>query len=64
MKQQEPFSNTGTIWLFDYKYHAVIEKRKDGTDISHVLPHGGKSLCMGKIIADLIPNAHANKQRN
>ena len=27
MRQQEPFSDTGTTWLFDYKHYAVIEKR-------------------------------------
>lgn len=36
MRQQEPFSDTGTTWLFDYKHYAVIEKRIDGTDIVHV----------------------------
>lgn len=23
MRQQEPFSDTGTTWLFDYKHYAV-----------------------------------------
>lgn len=35
MRQQEPFSDTGTT-AFDYKHYAVIEKRIDGTDIVHV----------------------------
>ncbi|MFZ4367040.1 hypothetical protein ACOY9F_24490, partial [Citrobacter portucalensis] len=46
------------------KMTAVIEKRIDGTDIVHVRPHGRKSLCMGKIIADLLSDTHANNKRD
>ena len=64
MRQQEPFSDTGTTWLFDYKHYAVIEKRIDGTDIVHVRQKKKKSLCMGKIIADLLSDTHANNKRD
>ncbi|EPK4354840.1 hypothetical protein MBR80_005459 [Klebsiella pneumoniae] len=37
-----PFQSTGTVWLYDYSRNTVIEKRSDGTNITHISPQGGK----------------------
>lgn len=33
-----------TEWFYDIAHNAVLEKRIDGSNITHIAPAGGKSL--------------------
>ncbi|MDL0457445.1 hypothetical protein O3J91_06705 [Yersinia pestis] len=48
-----PFQNADTAWIYDYQHNAVIEKRSDGSNITHISPQGGKSSILNKSL--LIP---------
>ncbi|EFI4715934.1 hypothetical protein GXG07_22175 [Escherichia coli] len=43
MDSNESVQNNGTVWIFNSNFRVVTEKRIDGTNISHIAPHYGKS---------------------
>lgn len=45
-----PFMKSDTEWYYDLKHNAVVEKRIDGTNITHIYPSGGKNFLMNDIL--------------
>lgn len=50
MDSNESVQNNGTVWVFNSDVRVVTEKRIDGTNISHIVPHYGKSKLLLEIM--------------
>lgn len=50
MDSSESVQNNGTVWVFNSDFRVVTEKQIDGTNISHIVPHYGKSKSLLEIM--------------